>query len=277
MKKKLTDAGLSVAIAMAALIPARGVSQNRSVDQKTQRIAFAYDTIRLGMTVENKSSTKKPIRIYSGGFGAFNENLDSANNVKPWLSPIPVVIMDNAKDPDNWRFTNAESDEKGVFYKVLSDAGVRNGDKYIYNTDEMYDKYMAVARRLFKRVFTAKSISIEVYCVGVLDQVIVYEDGVSNDQTYIGTMILDATTGDILHHDDTKMSHKLGVANKIPLVAYQLKAEDDTLVHVYDARGGRDYLYKSTQEYGAVPAFRTPQEDGAKKAAQMIKSTYRAR
>lgn len=277
MKKKLTDAGLSVAVAMAALAPARGLAQNRTVDPKTQRIAFAYDTIRLGMTVENKSSTKKPIRIYSGGFGAFNENLDSANNVKPWSSPVPVVIMDNAKDPDNWRFTNAESDEKGVFYKVLADAGVRNGDKYIYNTDQMYDKYMTVAKRLFKRVYTAKSVSIDVYCVGVLDQVIVYEDGVENDQMYIGTMILDATTGDILHHDDTKMSHRLSVVNKIPLVAYQSRAEGDTLVHVYDARASRDYVYESSQKHGAVQAFRTPQEEGAKKAAQIVKSTYRTR
>lgn len=277
MKKQLKDAGLSVAVAMAALAPARGLAQNRSVDQKTQRIAFAYDTIRLGTTVENKSSTKKQIRIYSGGFGAFNENLDSSNNAKSWNSPIPVVIMDNAKDPDNWRFTNAESDEKGVFYKVLSDAGVRNGNKYTYNTDEMYDKYMTIAKRLFKRAYDAKSVSIEVYCVGVLDQVIVYEDDVNSDQTYIGTMILDATTGDILHHDDSKMSHRLSVTNKIPLVAYQSQAEAETLVHVYDARAGRDYLYESTQGHGLVPSFRIPQEEGAKKAAMMVKSAYKTR
>lgn len=277
MQKKLKNAGLSLAMAAAALAPAKGMAQNRTVDPKTQRVSLAYDTIRLGMTVENKSSAKKQIRVYNGGFGAFNENLDSNNNVRPLANHLPIVMMDNGKNPDHWRFTNAESDEKGVYYKMLADAGMRQGDKYTYNTDAMYDKYMAIAKRLFKRVYAAKSVSIEVYCVGVLDQVIVYEDGVENDQAYIGTMILDVATGDILHHDDIRMSHKAAVVNKVPLVAYQLKTEAENMVHVYDARAGRDYTYKSTQERGGISAFQKPQEEGAKKAAMMLKSAFRAR
>ena len=264
MQKKIKDAGISLTVAMAALAPVKSAAQNRTVDPKTQRVTLAYDTIRLGMAAENKSSAKKQIHIYNGGFGVLNENMDSAVCVKPMASPVPIVMMDNDKSPDNWRFTNAESDEKGVFYKVLSDAGLRHDGKYTYNTDAMYDKYMAIAKRVFKRVYDAKSVSIEVYCVGVLDQVVVYEDGVANDQTYIGTMILDAATGDILHHDDSKMSHKLSVAKKIPLVVYQLKNEGETLVHVYDARAGRDYIYKSTKERGVISSFLVPQQEGAK-------------
>lgn len=210
-KRKIKDVGVSMAVAAAALVPLKGAAQDRVIDADAQRISLAVDTIRLGMTVTNQSSLDKDFTIFDGVDPKFLDD-DSLKNRDIYIRPENSYSLKNGKSFDGYfkyeeeekSISKYNADEKGWFVTLVKSAMAyenwRDMHKFVYNTDNLYDKYLRILGKQFSFASTmeTKNIKIVVHCVDEFVKISAYDRAgkKSKDGKYplLGSMVVNART-----------------------------------------------------------------------------------
>ena len=214
-KKKIKDIGIGVATAVATLAPLKGAAQDRVVDAEAKRISLVVDTIRLGMSIENQSSTDKDFRIFDGTdpMVLLDDDLQSRDIYDD--SSVSYSMINGKSFDGTFKYRNFEkevsgysSDEKGLFFTLAKSALYKNTivDRlitkteytYAYNTDKLYDKYLKILGKQFSfaRTESTKNIKIVIHCLDEYVKISAYDRTKQKDKydryPLLGSMVVHA-------------------------------------------------------------------------------------
>lgn len=255
VSKKAKNAGVSLVVAMAALAPLKGVAQDRVYDWLLSRMSVAMDTVRPGTTVKCTSSAHKIITIENGPNTRMIYNphfKGQKNNIMFRRNTIQNIMPKETISSTSPRFKQG-TDKRGPYYTLTRGTLSRiDENKCEYNTDAMYDKYLALAKSNFPDVehIPARFLKIGVYCVEMFDQINIYDMRSGDNGRLVGSMVINFETGEVLHK-----------SSKYEIFVYQHELYGVYTVCVYD--GTKDLTYEvfsyDHYENRVTPAFEVVQ------------------
>ena len=258
--KKAKKAGISLIFAMAALAPLKATAQSRVYDWFASRMSVAMDTVRPGTKVKCTSSRKKVITIENGPNTRMVSNPHFRGQKKDIMFRRNTIqnIMPRKTVPATSPLFRQGKDERGPYYTLaLGNLRQINDTKYKYNTDAMYDKYLALAKSKFPSMASIPSrfLKISVYCVEMFDQINIYDMRSGNNGRLVGSMVINFENGDVLHK-----------STKSEIFVYQHRTSGLYAVRVYDGTDDLTYEIFSYDHYEnrVTPAFEMSQANNKK-------------
>lgn len=261
VSKKAKNAGVSLAFVLSALAPLKATAQHRVYDWFASRMSVAMDTVRPGTTVKCTSSAHKIITIENGPNTRMIYNphfKGQKNNIMFRRNTIQNIMPKETISGTSARFKQG-ADKHGPYYTLVRGNLRQIKDKkYEYNTDAMYDKYLALAKNTFpnmKRI-PPRFLKINVYCVEMFDQVNIYDMRSGGNGRLVGSMVIDFETGDVVQQ-----------STRYEIFVYQHDLVGLYAVRMYD--GKKDLTYELSYdryENRITPAFEIAQAQHKKRS-----------